>query len=173
MLSVKGVKGDMNVLTKEQMEEIYRRNCDMVYRVCLLQLKHEQDALDAVSETFVRLFQKKPDFADTEHEKAWLLRTAINYCKDVQKSFWKRKRNAYDAAAEQMLQSVQTPSEDREVLRAIWKLPPAHAELLYLHYYEGYSIEEIAVIMHKNASTLRSRLSRAKELLRKELGKDG
>ena len=96
----------MNVLTKEQMEEIYRRNCDMVYRVCLLQLKHEQDALDAVSETFVRLFQKKPDFADTEHEKAWLIRTAINYCKDVQKSFWKRKRNAYDAAAEQMLQSV-------------------------------------------------------------------
>ena len=173
VLSVKGVKGDMNVLTKEQMEEIYRRNCDMVYRVCLLQLKHEQDALDAVSETFVRLFQKKPDFADTEHEKAWLLRTAINYCKDVQKSFWKRKRNAYDAAAEQMLQSVQTPSEDREVLRAIWRLPPAHAELLYLHYYEGYSIEEIAVIMHKNASTLRSRLSRAKELLRKELGKDG
>ena len=107
----------MKVLTKERMEEIYRRNCDMIYRVCLLQLKHEQDALDAVSETFVRLFQKKPDFADTEHEKAWLIRTAINYCKDVQKSFWKRKRNAYDAAAEQMLQSVQTPSEDREVLR--------------------------------------------------------
>ena len=155
----------MKVLTKERMEEIYRRNCDMIYRVCLLQLKHEQDALDAVSETFVRLFQKKPDFADTEHEKAWLIRTAINY--------WKRKRNAYDAAAEQMLQSVQTPSEDREVLQAIWRLPPAHAELLYLHYYEGYSIEEIAVIMHKNASTLRSRLSRAKELLRKELGKDG
>ena len=49
MLSVKGVKGDMKVLTKEQMEEIYRRNCDMIYRVCLLQLKHEQDALDAVS----------------------------------------------------------------------------------------------------------------------------
>ena len=66
----------MKVLTKEQMEEIYRRNCDMIYRVCLLQLKHEQDALDAVSETFVRLFQKKPDFADTEHEKAWLIRTA-------------------------------------------------------------------------------------------------
>ena len=118
-------------------------------------------------------FRKNRIFADTEHEKAWLIRTAINYCKDVQKSFWKRKRNAYDAAAEQMLQSVQTPSEDREVLQAIWRLPPAHAELLYLHYYEGYSIEEIAVIMHKNASTLRSRLSRAKELLRKELGKDG
>lgn len=173
MLSVKGVKGDMNVLAKEQMEEIYRRNCDMVYRVCLLQLKHEQDALDAVSEIFVRLFQKKPDFADTEHEKAWLIRTAINYCKDVQKSFWKRKRNVYDEMAEQMLQSVQEAAEDREVLQAIWRLPSAHAELLYLHYYEGYSIEEIAAIMHKNASTLRSRLSRAKELLRKELGKDG
>ena len=77
MLSVKGVKGDMNVLIKEQMEEIYRRNCDMIYRVCLLQLKHEQDALDAVSETLVRLFQKKPDFADTEHEKAWLIRTRM------------------------------------------------------------------------------------------------
>lgn len=72
-----------------------------------------------------------------------------------------------------MLQSVQEAAEDREVLQAIWRLPSAHAELLYLHYYEGYSIEEIAVIMHKNASTLRSRLSRAKELLRKELGKDG
>lgn len=83
------------------------------------------------------IVSEKPDFADTEHEKAWLIRTAINYCKDVQKSFWKRKRNVYDAAAEQMLQSVQTPSEDREVLQAIWRLPPAHAELLYLHYYEG------------------------------------
>ncbi len=163
----------MSVLTKAQMEAVYRRNCDMVYRICLMHLKHEQDALDAVSETFLKLFRKNPDFADLEHEKAWLIRTAINYCKDVQKSFWKRKRNVYDKTTEQMLQSMQVPEEDTELLQAVWRLPTAYAELLYLHYYEEYSIEEIACIMQKNASTLRSRLSRAKDLLRKELEKNG
>ena len=163
----------MSVLTKAQMEADYRRNCDMVYRICLMHLKHEQDALDAVSETFLKLFRKNPDFADLEHEKAWLIRTAINYCKDVQKSFWKRKRNVYDKNTEQMLQSMQVPEEDTELLQAVWRLPTAYAELLYLHYYEEYSIEEIACIMQKNASTLRSRLSRAKDLLRKELEKNG
>jgi len=59
VLVVKGVRGYMSVLTKAQMEAVYRRNCDMVYRICLMHLKHEQDALDAVSETFLRLFQKK------------------------------------------------------------------------------------------------------------------
>lgn len=163
----------MELLTKVQMEEIYRRNCDIVYRVCLMHLKHEQDALDAVSETFLRLFQKQPDFVDLEHEKAWLIRTALNYCKDVQKSFWKRKRNVYDTATEQMLQSIQVSDADTELLQAVWRLPPIYAELLYLRYYEEYSIEEISEIMKKNASTLRSRLGRARELLRKEMEKNG
>ncbi len=163
----------MSVLTKAQMEAVYRRNCDMIYRICLMHLKHEQDAFDAVSETFLRLFRKNPVFTDPEHEKAWLIRTAINYCKDVQKSFWKRKRNIYDETTEQMLQSMQVSEEDTELLQAVWQLPSIYAELLYLRYYEEYSIEEIAGIMQKSASTLRSRLSRAKDLLRKELEKNG
>lgn len=107
----------MSVLTKAQMEAVYQRNCDMIYRICLMHLKHEQDALDAVSETFLRLFQKNPAFTDPEHEKAWLIRTAINYCKDEQKSFWKRKRNIYDETTEQMLQSMQVSEEDTELLQ--------------------------------------------------------
>ena len=159
--------------SEREVNRAIERYSDMVRRICLIHLQNSADTEDIFQTVFLKYVLRSMPFENEEHEKAWLIRTAINYCKDVQKSFWKRKRNAYDAAAEQMLQSVQTPSEDREVLRAIWRLPPAHAELLYLHYYEGYSIEEIAVIMHKNASTLRSRLSRAKELLRKELGKDG
>ena len=57
VLVVKGVRGYMSVLTKAQMEAVYRRNCDMIYRICLMHLKHEQDAFDAVSETFLRLFR--------------------------------------------------------------------------------------------------------------------
>ncbi len=163
----------MNGLTKERMADIYQRNCDMVYRVCLIHMKHEQDALDAVSETFVRLFRKNPEFIDLEHEKAWLIRTAVNYCKDMQKSFWKRKRNIYDETTEMMLQSVAVPDKDTELLQAVWRLPSKYADLLYLHYYEGYTIEELAEIMHKNPSTLRSRLSRATDLLRKELEQNG
>ena len=119
----------MSVLTKAQMEAVYRRNCDMVYRICLMHLKHEQDALDAVSETFLKLFRKNPDFADLEHEKAWLIRTAINYCKDVQKSFWKRKRNIYDETTEQMLQSMQVSEEDTELLQAVRPMSEYIAEI--------------------------------------------
>ncbi len=163
----------MNVRTKEQMEEIYNRQCDTVYRVCFLYLKNEQEALDAVQETFLRLFQKNPVFQDQEHEKAWLIRTAINYCKDVQKSFWKRNRSVYEEAAGQKMQYDRMPEEQRLILQTVLGLPPKYKDIVYLHYYEGYSIEEIAKLMHKNASTMRSRLSRAKELLRKELKDNG
>lgn len=163
----------MNVRTKEQMEEIYNRQCDIVYRICFLYLKNEQDTLDAVQETFLRLFQKNVVFQDQEHEKAWLIRTAINYCKDIQKSFWKRNRNIYDETVEQKLQYTQISEDQNWILQAVLHLPPKYIDVVYLHYYEGYSVEEIARFLHKNASTMRSRLSRAKELLRKELEENG
>lgn len=160
----------MDVSTEQRIHEIYRRNNDMVYRICFLYLKNEQDAYDAAHETFIRLIQKNPDFKDREHEKAWLIRVAVNCCKDMLKSWWKRNWNGYEILEEQkMIQTFTEETAESPVLEAVLTLPVQYRALVYLHYYEGYTVTEIGKILNQNSSTLRGRLGRAKEILRKEL----
>lgn len=160
----------MDVGTRQRIQDIYHRNNDMVYRICFLYLKNEQDAYDAAHETFVRLIQKDPVFSDREHEKAWLIRVAVNCCKDVLKSWWKKNWNGYESVEEQGRTEILSEEKpDSPVLEAVLDLPVKYRTLVYLHYYEGYTVAEIGRILHQNPSTLRGRLARAKEILRKEL----
>lgn len=160
----------MDAHTEQRIHEIYCRNIDMVYRICFLYLKNEQDAYDAAHETFIRLIQKNPEFADREHEKAWLIRVAVNYCKDMLKSWWKRNWNGNGIPEEQKIfQMFPEETLDSPVLEAVLALPVRYKALIYLHYYEGYTVTEIGSILGQNPSTLRGRLARAKEILRKEL----
>lgn len=158
----------MNVRTKQQIQDIYNRQIDRVYRVCYLYLKNEQDAYDAAHETFLRLMHKKPHLKNEEHEKAWLIRVAVNICKDILKSYW--KKNWQGEYLPEICEGSVQPQGN--ILEEVLALPQKYRTLVYLHYYEGYAIEEIAKILKENASTLRSRLSEARKILRKELGED-
>ena len=149
--------------TDEELTEIYRRQVDAVYRVCYTFMKNPADTEDLVQETFLKLLTSGRRFDSQDHERAWLIVTASNACKDALKRWWRRSED---------LSSCRCVAEDAPfaidgVLGAILALPPDYKEAVYLYYYEGYTTPEIAKILHRPQSTVRSRLARARKLLEK------
>lgn len=157
---------------QEETIKLYEAYGETVFRICMIHLKNQQDAYDATQETFLKLVQSDTVFDSDEHAKAWLITVASNTCKNILKSFWNKKRVDDDVLLLVSQEESQEWGGQGEVLEAVFRLPEKYKDLVYLHYYEGYSIEEIAKIMGKKSSTLRSRLSKAKVLLKQYLDEE-
>ncbi len=154
--------------TGKEISEIYNRQVDTVYRICFSFMKNRHDTEDMVQETFLRLISSGVGFVSEEHEKAWLIVTASNLCRDTLKKWWRRTEDIDDPTLN--LQSP--PFEIDGVLDAIMKLPPDQKCAVYMYYYEGYSTLDIASYLHCPHATVRSRLSRARKTLKRRLGGD-
>lgn len=153
--------------TDEEIMDIYNRQVDTVYRVCFSFMKTRTDTEDMVQETFLRLMSSGTEFQSEKHEKAWLIVTASNLCKDALRRAW-RKHTSIDDLPE----IPQDGPEWNPVLKAILALPADQKTAVYMYYYEGYSSAEIAKAMRCRQGTIRSRLSRARQALKKDLGGD-
>jgi RNA polymerase sigma-70 factor (ECF subfamily) len=150
-----------NGTSSQSIEEIYKRHFDMVYRVSFSYLKNPSDTEDVTADVFVKLMNKSVTFQNAEHEKAWLIRTAINTCKDCLNHWWRRRVNIDDY---ENLKSENAFHID-ETLYAVMGLPVRYKDVIYLFYYEGYTSEEISRILGKPHSTIRSHLREARTLL--------
>ena len=110
------------------------------------------------------IFQHEADVRSEQHEKAWLLRVAVNASKNRLGSAWFRRTEAIDESC---------PCPEDEDLSFVWdavrELPPSYREPIHLFYHEGCSTEEIASILQTRPSTIRSRLTRARAMLRDRL----
>jgi len=146
----------------QTIEAIYERNVSMIYRVGFSYMKNKADTDDIVSEVFLKLLKIKIGFQNTEHEKAWLLRTTVNLCKDSLKS-WRRK-NGNIADYENLAGG--NPFEIDETFETVMNLPERYKDAVYLYYYEGYSSEEVARILKRPQSTIRNHLHEARKLLK-------
>lgn len=167
-----GVKGGTLVHTQEEVIKAYESYYNMVWKICLTQLGNEYDAYDATQETFMRFIKCTKKLHSEEHKKAWLIRTAVNYCKDVMKSSWKKKRadmEGVNFAAVIADNSYENEKMHREVIGTLIKLQDKYRIILYLYYYEGYTLKEIAHILKVNSSTLRSRFAAAKKMMKEYL----
>ena len=154
--------------TDKEITELYARHKNTVYRVCFAYLKNPADTEDAVSETFFRLIKSAPAFESAEHEKAWLIRTASNVCKNQLKHWWRRREDIeriYDLPDRERI-------ETNDVLEAVLALPNRYKAAVYLYYYEGYTGAEIAGILKKPQSTIRNHLREARAILKERLGDD-
>jgi len=143
-------------------EETYVRHVDMLYRVCFSYIKNVFDTEDIVADVFVKLLKHKKVFQDAEHEKAWLLRTAINQCKDYLKHW---SRNCVNIDNYQNLKTDNNYYAD-ETLTAILDLPERYKVVIYLYYYEGYSSIEIAKALKKPQSTILNHLHEGRKYLK-------
>lgn len=138
----------------------------MVYRLSLLLLKNTQDAEDAAQTIFLKVMEKQPVFADEEHTRAWLLTVTRNYCRDVQRSFWHKKRTDMEHLPEP---SVEPFDRQESLLFEIFQtLPKKQREVVYLYYFEDYSIREIATLLERNESTVQSQLFAARKRMKKQ-----
>lgn len=145
--------------------EIYNRHVDAVYRVCYSFMKNKADAEDLVQETFLKLLTGNIQFENERHERAWLIVTASNLCKDSLKKWWRKNENLDD-----YLELPQAGREEDCVLEWVLKLPNDYKDAVYMYYYEGYSTAEIAAYKNCPDSTIRSRLMRAKKQLQSMMG---
>ena len=151
-----------------EISEIYTRQVDFLFRVCVSLVRNKADAEDAVQETFMRLVRAHPVFENEAHERAWLLRTAERICLTMLRSRWRKHENI----EEYYELGTAGDEETLEVYMSVMALPAKYRTVVYLYYYEGYSGKEIAEMLKKPASTIRNYLSEARKLLKKELGED-
>ena len=153
-------------------EQVFRRNSQAVYRVCYSFMGNAADAEDATQMTFMRLIDHPRDFNDEDHERAWLITVASNVCKDILKS---AARTRVDAMPEGMdfVDEHASVEQTDETLAAVMRLPDKYKDAVYLHYYEGYSTDEIARMTESPPSTVRNRLRDARRLLKEMLDEDG
>lgn len=138
----------------------YSKYVDMVYKICFIYLKRAYDAEEAVQETFIKYLRYTPVLSCDDHEKAWLIKTASNICKNILRSNWWKRIIPCDDL------SYIKDKEERGVLEEVLALPIKYKMPIYLFYYEGYKVEEISSMLLVNVSTVKSHLHRGRKLLK-------
>ena len=151
--------------TEEDITDILQKYSSMVRRICFMYLHHKTDIEDVFQDVFLKLLLKENTFESDEHIKAWLCRITINQCKDHCKNFWQKKVSSID--------EIVVPFEDKmenELMQVILSLPQKYKDVIYLFYYEDYSVPQMAKLLNQKENTIYSNLSRARKLLKQMLG---
>lgn len=142
---------------------------DMIRRLCMLHLKNYADTEDIFQTVFLKYALSSVEFENKEHEKSWLIRVTLNACKDLLKSFFRKRTVSIDQVIEQ---PAPVPQDHRDVLEAVLSLPKKYKDVVYLYFYEGYTAPQISKILGKNVNTVYTLLTRSKKMLKTKLGGD-
>ncbi|MBE5874563.1 MAG: sigma-70 family RNA polymerase sigma factor [Lachnospiraceae bacterium] len=161
----------MGIYSRDEIEKILKQYGDTIYRMAFVQVKKHDVAEDIYQEVCVKLLKQKARIEPEEHLKAWLLRTAINCCKDYWKSAWV-KRLSWKEIEETSEVTVNAEEHDGYLTECVWRLPEKYRSLIHLYYYEDYSQKEIAEMLHMKENTVAIRLLRGREKLREMLMKE-
>ena len=153
-------------MTQEAFAQAARTYGDTIYRIALHTLGGPQDAEDVMQTVLLKLYERKKEFESEEHRKHWILRVAVNESRRQLRSLWRRAcvplEDWREAAAPE-------EPERAEVWEAVMALEPKYRLSIYLYYYEGLAVAEIAAAMGANPSTVQTWLHRARERLRGSL----
>lgn len=162
-------------MTKEQItaEGAVDRYVDMVYRLALSQMKNRADADDLFQEVFVRLVSNVHKLESWEHVKAWLIRVTVNCARKHFDQYWNKNVFGMEEAgqAEKEIEN-DVYAGVHPVRLAVESLPSQYRLVIHLFYYEQFSVREIAKMTDRKESTVKSRLFRAREMLKELLEGD-
>ncbi len=153
--------------TDETICRIVSNYSGMLLHLACARLSSTADAEDAVQETFLRLLTARPVFRDADHEKAWLIRTTLQRASDI-----RRRADLRNVPLEDIAEPMAPERPGEELRSAVRALPEMYGAVIHLHYYEGYSIKEIAKLLGLPAATVGTRLARGRERLRQMLKED-
>ena len=152
--------------TEREVNEAIDRYADLVRRICFVRLKTREDVFQTV---FLKYLLYRGEFFSPEHEKAWFVRVTLNACKDWLRSLSHRQTLPLEVLAEE---AAGMETEDRDLLAVVLSLPEKYRDVIYLHYYEGYSAVEIGKLLGRSENTVYTWLSRARAALKDKLGGD-
>ncbi len=143
----------------------YDKHSDMLFRLALAQLGNHDDAMDAVHDVFLKFFDTQPHFKDSEHERAWFIRSTVNRCHDIQRHKKIRSHPSLDEIGD-----VAHTADDEtasQLYRALSAIPEKYSSVVTLHYLEGFTVEEIASALKLTQSGVKMRLSRGRDALKR------
>ena len=147
----------------QALAETYR---DRLFAAAFQVCGNAADAEDAAQEALLRYHISEKQFESEQHIRAWLLRVAINCAKNVSRSFFRRNT----VPLEDYMDSLEFDSgESRQIFREVMKLPEKYRLVIHLYYYEDYTVAEIGEILSLTESNVKVRLSRGRQLLKKNL----
>ncbi len=158
-----------NKATNVDLENTILKYSDLLYRICFLILKNEQDVGDVIQETFIQYMKKHPDFESEEKKKAWLIKVSQNKCKDFLRF---HKRHSYvplDEVEDILMGTSDVEPSHKVQLEEIWELDYKLKSVVILYYIEGYSIKETAQMLAISESACKKRLERARNKLKEML----
>ena len=150
-------------MTDAAFQEAVEQYADMVFRLAYSYLKNRADAEDVMQETLLKLYTEPSAFETPEHRRYWVVRVAVNECKRLLRTPWRRRTGPLEEVPETAV--FDTPAQS-ELFRQVMALPPRYRAAIYLHYYEGYSVREIAEAMNAKPSTVQTWLMRARGMLK-------
>ena len=151
-------------------DRVYETTYRVLLKYAIVHLSDPTDAEDAVQETFLKVYRNLDSFRGESSEKTWLIRIAINCCRDYRRSAWYRYIDFRVSVDQLPFLSSAPPSDDHIALTmAIMKLKPKYMEVVLLYFYEGYPIKEIAKMLNLTEAAVSSRIHKAKQKLRTEL----
>lgn len=164
----------MSLKTSESFEDVMKFYMPMVYRIAFSRLGSSHEAEDITQEVFLKYFRADVQYNDEEHRKAWLIRCAINCTKTLVTSAWYRHR-ASDEGLENMEENGEIPGSDGDiekieqknaVMSAVMKLPEKYRTVIHLFYFEDMSVAQISKATGIREATVKSQLSRARDMLK-------
>ena len=153
------------MLDNEQFTRLAGRYIDTVFRVALNYVRNPADAEDITQTVFEKLLEEKKPFEGDDHVRNWLIRVTVNECKKLLRSPWRRHEPIEDYLTAMSFDN----GAHSDLFRAVMGLPKKYRMAIYLHYYEGYSTQEIGQILRIPKNTVCSHLKRGRELLKNEL----
>lgn len=149
----------------KDLEAVIDRYSNMLYKICFLILKNEQDTKDVLQETFLTYYTKKPSFNDEEHRKAWLIKVSQNKCREFLRFHKKHAAVSLDEIEETLAITDGLSVSESDLLSLIWDLDYKLKSAVILYYIEGYTVGETAEILKTSPSAIKKRLQRAREKL--------
>lgn len=144
---------------------------DTILKTCFLCLSDRQQAEDVLQDTWIKAWKHMEDIdrKGITNEKAWLLRIAINTCKDYRRTAWFRHVDTRKAIEDLPARLVSSEPEDRTLTLIVMDLPERYKQIILLHYFQGLTLQETADVLGQSASTAHRRLKKAEALLKNAL----
>ena len=152
------------MFTDAEYTSLVEEYIDSIFRIALNYTKEPADAEDITQEVFFKLYRENRYFESREHCKHWLIRVAINACKKWARSPWRRH-----VSLDSNIASMPREPEQKDLVRTVLALPKKYSMPIYLHYFEGYSTQEIAELLGIPKGTVCTNLDRGRRMLRLQL----
>ena len=170
---------EQRYVDNERLDELIAQYSDMVYRIAMMRCHTREDAEDVYQEVFIKLVRFAGQLESEEHIKAWLIRVTINQCNSLNTSSWKQKTTSFEDMLDngpepsEVDENIEKAGEGDEILDIVRQLKPEYRDVIYLFYYEDYSIRKISETLHETEANVKVRLTRARKKLKSMMEEKG